>query len=187
MENKNLAELRKKRVDSFVNTIPEMLRFDPSNPQSQDYLNLSLINLLPKNRCVLITQVKEEQVTEGGIYMPSIEQEAMVNDRTDVSSYFGMIIAASPDAIWYEKPNGEKVPYQPGDLCIYAKHRETYVRYGTHNFIMCSDFDIWGVIPDNAYYEYVFDAKADVFHNLRSRVKSKQDILDRENPEKRKK
>jgi co-chaperonin GroES (HSP10) len=186
MEKVNLAELRKRRIDSFVDSIPEELRFDESNPQSHAYKGLSLINLLPKNKSVLIYMMKEEEeeITPGGLIIPKLQQESMVNDRTDVSSYYGFIIAAAPDTVWYTDQVTEKsVPYRAGDICMYAKHRETYVRFGGKNLIMASEFDVWGIVPDNAYYNYVFDAKADVFKNLRYRLKSNQEILDRENPE----
>jgi co-chaperonin GroES (HSP10) len=165
-----------------MDTIPKELWFDPENEQAKDYNGHSLINLLPKNKSLLIVKMKEDQQTDGGIFIPDIEQETLVNDRTDVSSYFGMIVAASPDTTWYEK-DGQKIPYRAGDICIYAKHRETYVRFGLKTLTMVSEFDIWGIVPDNAYHEYVFDAKGDVFRNLRNRVISKEQVEDRENPE----
>jgi len=188
MSKVDLVELRKKRIDSFMDTIPKELHFDATAEQAFNWIGQSLINYLPKSKSVIIIPIKEseEEVTKGGIIVPKFEQEAMLNDRTQVSSYYGMIIAAAPDTLWYTTRSGEAVPYKPGDLCTYAKHRETYMRYGMKNMVMVSEFDIWGIIPENAYYQYVFDAKADVFHNLRYRVKSKQEILDRENPEKRK-
>lgn len=175
-------KLKQKRVQSWLDTVPEELRFDSDNPQSKDYEGLSLINLLPKNKSVLITPVKEEVVTDAGLFIPTIEQESLVNDRTEVSSYFGMIIASSPDTTWYQDENGKNVPYRAGDLCIYAKHRETHVRYGMKKLVMCSEFDIWGIIPENGYYEYVFDAKDDVFKNIRHQIKSQEEIEEREKP-----
>jgi len=181
---KDYQKLKQTRIDSWLKEFPEELQYDPENEDSKDYKGLTLINLLPKNKSLFIVPVKEEMVTEAGILLPVTEQKTLLNDRVDASSYFGMIIASSPDSVWYMK-DGKNVPYPCGALCVYAKHRETYVRFGGRSLTMVSDFDIWGIIPDNAFYDYVFDAKGDVFSNLRGRVLTDEDIKNRENPENR--
>lgn len=166
-------ESRRLRISSWLSTLNEALHYDKDNEQNQDYAGLSLINFNCLNQHLLIAPIKCEMVTDAGIVLlKRPDQETLIDKRTAVSNYFGMIVSAAPDAKMFDKDKQKQ--FVAGDICIYAKHRETFIEFGTKLLTMVSMFDVWGVIPDNLYYNFQFDAYGDAYQQTRYKIKSAQ-------------
>lgn len=161
---------RELRIEQWLQSLHKDLHFDPTKDQNKHFIGRSLINYCPSNKHVLIAPINIEMETEAGLLIPKkIDQETLVDKRTESSNYIGMIISAAPDAIWY-RFEGKEYPYIPGDLCTYTRHRETFIEFGTKQLLMVTEFDVFAIIPDNLYYNFGFDARGDAFQSMRHMV-----------------
>jgi len=168
---------RESRLKSFKALFPESLQWEAcTNPRMMVYKPFSLIQIGPKSKHLFLkVLVGSEEVSTAGIITIDSDQDAAINKQSDSSNFFAMIVAAAPDAYAYDE-----VTFVPGDIIIYAKHRETTVTYGGQKLLMISEHDVFAVVPDNAYYDFQFSATGDIYQNIRHKFISQKDIEKRE-------
>lgn len=166
---------RENRIAGFLKKLPEELHFMPTDEYGEEYRGRTLIQYIPGNKQIIIYPLNQAKKTKGGLSILEFDQEAPVDKRSDSSSYYGMIVSAAPDAIHH---SGK--PFNAGDICLFAKQRETFIDYGPIKLLMIGQFDCWGIVPENLYYNYQFDAKGDVYQNIRYMFTTAEKIKEKE-------
>lgn len=166
---------RENRIDGFLKKLPKELHFSPTDEYGEEYRDRTLIQFVPSNKQLIIYPLNQAKKTKSGISILEFDQEAPVDKRSDSSSYYGMIVSAAPDALHHNDK-----PFNAGDICLFAKQRETYIDYGPIKLLLIGQYDCWGIVPENLYYNYQFDAKGDVYQNIRYMFTTAEAIKEKE-------
>lgn len=165
------VQLRKKRITEFLEMYPEPMRVKGID------LN-KLLNLIPFEDNLLVYPIEGEYESESGIIYEINDQENLVDKRTSISSYMGMVVSLGEFVAFDRNPaaTSDRKNIAAGDLITYAKHRETFLQIPGMKkpLTIISKFDIYCKIPDDVYYEVGFRATGDVYMNIRYKLKNEK-------------